>query len=101
MCKKPPVPEDLDVPDLDKLIENAIANGTLTSSHTKRSPAKAQSTPVKAKSTPTAGLKRKGKEMKGAMDNESDEEKTETPSKMVKVEAQYEEEEDYELNLAL
>jgi len=80
MCKKPPVPEDKDVPDLAKLIERATEDGTLSGPKKRGTPAKAASTPVKGKGV--AGVKHKAEETPSK------------PSKMVKVEVTTEDDEE-------
>lgn len=74
MCKKPPVPDDKEVPDLDELIKRATENGTLTTARKRSTPVKANTTPVKGKGS-AARNKRK-----------AEEETPSKPSKMAKVE---------------
>jgi hypothetical protein len=70
MCKKPPVPEGMDVPDLEELIKRAADEGTLTRSNKKGSAAKDPATPRgkgtkrKAEDTPVSA-KAKAAKMEG------------------------------------
>jgi hypothetical protein len=45
MCKKVPIPDGMDVPDLDELIKRALSDGTLTRTNKKGGASKDPATP--------------------------------------------------------